>query len=117
MIGNVASLATIIGYGIAGYVWLNPLDAYASELTPWKREGIDPTLGLLILLTLAGLWALAWNISLIRRAADRIEQKRWLDELYADPDKHTHETPEDVWRRAYAESDGDHASYVKWRRK
>lgn len=34
-----------------------------------------------------------------------------------DPDRATPRSPEDVWRSAYDESDGDHETYVKWRRK
>lgn len=41
--------------------------------------------------------------------------RRGNDDIYDDPDKTKRTTTEDEWRRAYAESDGDHRSYVKWR--
>lgn len=89
---------------------------YASELAPWKRDGIDPMTGFVMLVVMAFVFGILAVAHYARKACGRIEQDKRAA-MYADPDKNTHETPEDVWRRAYAESDGDHASYVKWRRK
>lgn len=111
MIREALSLTALITGWYAAWCAL-PGDAMAAELSPWNRTTLAETAGIIVIGWIVVVWFIvaAWS-----RFKDR------ADPLPKDRDDPTNakdfETPEDRFRRAYAESDGDHASYVKWRRK
>ena len=106
-----AALAVMVGGWLA--IWIaTPGDAMASELSPWNRTTLAETAGIIVIGWIVVVWFIVAAWSRFKDRADPRPKDR------DDPiNSRDFETTEDRFRRAYAESDGDHASYVKWRRK
>ncbi len=108
---EIASLAVMVGGWLA--IWIaTPGSAVASELSPWNRTTLAETAGIIVIGWIVVVWFIVAAWSRFKDRADPLPKDR-NDPINAKD----FETTEDRFRRAYAESDGDHASYVKWRRK
>ncbi len=102
-----AAVLAMFGAGAVLFCIACPLDAYAStgpapsdHYFPWKLLAAWALLALFV----------GWLWSILRRAT---EPDREDDDPYKADRR---ETDEDRFRRAWSESDGDHKSYVDYRR-